>query len=180
MAISKLNSEQFAGTETGLKGIIFVYNGKDGAQTALHFFGKDYEPADKTQNEVFRAIKNVVNTFWSVKETETKLREDADGIRSKLRASTPSAIIIRTEKGEKVNVYDLTESVWARLGFVPTKKDMERSARDKKKAIHNATKAIFEAMNFRVTLPKETAEPKKIEAEKETKIEAKTAEKAAA
>ena len=155
MAISKLNAEQTSVQSANFNGILFVYNGKDGANTALHFLGKDFEATEKTQNAMFEVIKNVVNTFWSVKEKETDLREGADGIRSKLRASTPAEIIIRTAKGELVKKFDLTDSVWARLGLVPTKKDMERSARDKKKAIHNAAKAICEAMNFRVELPKE-------------------------
>ncbi|GAB6013312.1 hypothetical protein [Viscerimonas tarda] len=159
MSISKLNAEQFSANQTGLKGIIFVYNGKEDAQTALQFFGEDYEPADKSQNSVFKAIKAVVATFWSVKEAETKLRADADGIRSKLRASTPSAIIIRTSKGELVKTYHLEDSVWARLGFVPTKKDLDFTNREKSKAIHNATKAIFDAMNFRVLLAKEEETP---------------------
>lgn len=168
MAISKLNAEQTAAQNSNFNGILFVYNGKDGANTALHFFGKDYEATEKTQNAMFEVIKNVVNTFWSVKEKETDLREGADGIRSKLRASTPAAIIIRTAKGELVKKFDLTDSVWARLGFVPTKKDMERSARDKKKAIHNAAKAICDAMSFRVELPKEVTKEEKKEEKKET------------
>lgn len=180
MAISKLNAEQTAAIATNFRGILFVYNGKEGANTSLHFFGKDYEAADKTQNSLFGAIKNVVSTFWAVKEEETKLREGADGIRSKLRASTPSAIIIRTAKGELVKHYDLTESVWARLGFVPTKKDMERSLRDKKKAIHNASKAIFDAMNFRVELPKEETKDVKKDAEKPVAKQEQTLELAVA
>ncbi|MDR2810450.1 MAG: hypothetical protein LBB84_07845, partial [Tannerellaceae bacterium] len=51
--------------------------------------------------------------------------------------------------------YQLDESVWARIGLVPTKKDLERSVRDYKKAIHAATKASFEALGFRLELPKE-------------------------
>lgn len=180
MAISKLNAEQTANQNANSGGVLFVYNGKDGANTALHFFGKDFEATEKTQNAMFEVIKNVVNTFWSVKEKETMLRDGADGIRSKLRASTPAEIIIRTATGELVKKFDLSDSVWARLGFVPTKKDLENSARDKKRAIHNAAKAICEAMNFRVELPKEAVKEEKKEEKKETAQTSQKLEKAAA
>ena len=36
-------------------------------------------------------------THWAVKAEEIKLREANDGIRSKLRATTPCAVIFRTE-----------------------------------------------------------------------------------
>ena len=85
-------------------------------------------------------------TFWAVKAEEIKLREANDGIRSKLRATTPCAVIFRTEKGETVKRFDLEESVWAKIGLVPTKKDFERTARDYKKAIHAAAKASFDAL----------------------------------
>lgn len=169
MAISKLNAEQFSAIGTEFSGIMFVYASKENTETGLQFFGKDYTPADKTQDAVFEAVKNVIATFWAVKDKETALRESADGIRSKLRASTPSAIIIRTVDNGLVKKFDLSESVWARLGLVPTKKDLERSARDKKKAIHNAAKAIFEAMNFRVELQKEEKEESKKPAAKTEK-----------
>ena len=42
---------------------------------------------------------------------------------------------------------------------MPTKKDLERSARDRKKYIHNATKALMDALNFRVELPKDEEKP---------------------
>jgi hypothetical protein len=155
MATCKLNTAQFAELGNGFSGVILVYTGQDGKETAQHFFGADYEPADKSQDEVFRVWKNVVATFWAVKQEETKLRTDNDGIRSKLRASTPSAIIFHTAKKEKIKSYQLDESVWARIGLVPTKKDLERSARDYKKAIHAATRASFDALGFRVELPKE-------------------------
>ncbi|MFK2337453.1 hypothetical protein ACIXNI_23820, partial [Bacteroides fragilis] len=147
----------------GLKGVILVYKStdRDGneKETAQQFFGADYEPKDKTQDEIFRVWKNVVMTFWAVKAEEIKLREANDGIRSKLRATTPCAVIFRTEKGETVKRFDLEESVWAKIGLVPTKKDFERTARDYKKAIHAAAKASFDALGFRVALPREAEQP---------------------
>lgn len=162
MATCKLNAEQFANLVNGLKGVVLVYKStdRDGnvKESAQQFFGEDYEPKDKTQNEVFRVWKNVMITFWSVKAEETRLREANDGIRTKLRATTPTAIIFRTDKGELVKRFDLEESVWSRIGLMPTKKDFERTARDYKKAIHAAAKASFDALGFRVSLPKEEKE----------------------
>ena len=163
MATSRLNSEQFVNLVNGLKGVILVYKStdRDGneKETAQQFFGADYEPKDKTQDEIFRVWTNVVMTFWAVKAVEIKVREANDGIRSKLRAATPCAVIFRTEKGETVKRFELEESVWAKIGLVPTKKDFERTARDYKKAIHAAAKASFDALGFRVALPREAEQP---------------------
>lgn len=159
MAISKLSADQFANLASNASGVIFEYAGKEGKNSALQFFGKDYEPSAKTQDELFRVLKNVVSTFWGVKTAENSYRETNDGIRSKLRASTPFRIIIRTDKGETVKVYDLADSVWAKIGLMPTKVDLERSARDQKKYIHNAAKTLMDALNFRVELPKEEQKP---------------------
>lgn len=170
MATSKLNSEQTSVLINELKGVVLVYKSvdRDGneKETAQHFFGSDYEPKDKSQNEIFRVWKNVVMTFWAVKAEEIKLREANDGIRSKLRATTPCAIIFRTANGETVKRFDLEESVWAKIGLVPTKKDFERTARDYKKAIHTAAKASFDALGFRVALPREETKPTETKAEK--------------
>ena len=149
-------------------GVIFEYAGKDGKNTAMHFFGADYEATVKTQDEMFRVLRNVVTTFWEVKTKEALLRESNDGIRSKLRAGTPCRLIIRTSAGVPVKVFDLDASVWARIGLMPTKKDLERSARDRKKYIHNATKALMDALNFRVELPKDIALPEEMQTEQVT------------
>lgn len=163
MATCKLNAEQFAALKENFAGIVLVYEttNKEGVitRTAQQFFGAEYEAADKTEDEMFRVWKNVVATFWSVKQKETDLRADNDGIRSKLRASTPAEVIINTANGERVKRYELLESVWQKIGLVPTKKDLERTARDYKKAIHAATKASFEALGFRLELPKEVEQP---------------------
>ncbi len=165
MAISKLNAEQFANMAVNAAGVIFEYAGKDGKNTAMHFFGDDYEATARTQDEMFRVLRNVVTTFWEVKTKESLLRESNDGIRSKLRAGTPLRLIIRTSAGSTVKIFDLDASVWARIGLMPTKKDLERSARDRKKYIHHATKALMEALNFRVELPKDTAQPEEMQTE---------------
>ena len=122
MAISKLNAEQFANMAVNAAGVIFEYAGKDGKNTAMHFFGADYEATVKTQDEMFRVLRNVVTTFWEVKTKESLLRESNDGIRSKLRAGTPHRLIIRTSAGITVKIFDLDASVWARIGLMPTKR----------------------------------------------------------
>lgn len=151
MATSKLNKEQYANIGS-FAGIMLVYNStnKDGelVQTAQHFFGADFEPADMSDNEIFRVIKNMVATMWHTIAEEKKLRADADGIRSKFRATTPAEIIICEKSGNRIKEYDLTDSVWARIGLVPTKVDLEKSNRDFQKTIHAAAKAIRNAMNF--------------------------------
>lgn len=158
MAISKLNADQYANLASTAKGILLVYAGKEGKDTAMHFFGADYEPKEGVQDELFRVLKNLVAVHWDVKTAEAKLREANDGIRSKLRASTPARIIVRNDKGGTIKQYDLDQSVWARIGLMPTKKDLERSARDQKTYQHNATKAMMDALGFRLLpVSKETA-----------------------
>ena len=117
-------------------------------QTAQHFLGKDFEPADNSDDEIFRVIKNVVATMWHTIAEEKRLRQDADGIRSKFRATTPAEIIICDKNRNRIKHYDLTDSVWARIGLVPTRVDLEKSNRDFAKTIHAAAKAIRNAMNF--------------------------------
>jgi hypothetical protein len=164
MAISKLNAENFSALNSNFSGVVLEYAGKDGKNTAILFFGVDYEATGKTQDEMLRVVKNVMLAHWLTKAKETELRESNDGIRCKLRASTPLKIHIHTDKGETVKVYDLENSEWAKIGLMPTKVDLERSARDQKKTVHGAAVAMLEALKFRVELPKEEkAEPKKPE-----------------
>jgi hypothetical protein len=154
MSISKLNAEQFSAIGKNFKGVVLEYAGKEGKNTAILFFGADYEATGKTQDEVLRVVKNVMLAHWETKNKETVLRESNDGIRTKLRASTPLKIHIHTDKGETVKVYNLEDSVWARVGLMPTKKDLERSAREQKKYVHGAAVAMLEALKFRLELPK--------------------------
>ncbi|MFT0574011.1 hypothetical protein [Bacteroides thetaiotaomicron] len=106
-----------------------------------------------------------------MKKEELKLRESNDGIRSKFRASIPSEIIFRASNGDTKR-FPLETSVWSRIGLVPTKKDFERTDRDYKKAIHAAAKASFDALGFRVALPKD----EKAEDKKETPVTAPVAQ----
>lgn len=167
MATSKLNAEDFKNLENSAKGVLLVYTSQDGKKTAQQFLGAEYEPVDKSQNEIFRVWKNVLITFWAVKKEELKLRESNDGIRSKFRASIPTEIIFRASNGDTKR-FPLETSVWSRIGLVPTKKDFERTNRDYNKAIHNAAKASFDALGFRVALPKD----EKVEDKKEVPVTA--------
>lgn len=160
MATCKWNSEEYAVLENSSKGVILVYTDSKGKKSAQYFFGEGYVPANKTQDAVFKVWRNVVATFWNVKHVELGLRKDNDGIRTKLRASTPSEIIFRAENGD-VKRFQLEFSVWSKVGLIPTKKDLERlsKARDLKDAIHRAAKASFDALGFRVQLAKEETAP---------------------
>lgn len=164
MATCKWNSEEYAALENSSKGVILVYTDAKGKKSAQYFFGEGYVPANKTQDAVFKVWRNVVATFWNVKHVELGLRKDNDGIRTKLRASTPSEIIFRAENGD-VKRFQLEFSVWSKVGLIPTKKDLERlsKARDLKEAIHRAAKASFDALGFRVQLAKEETAPVSME-----------------
>ncbi|MCE8595717.1 molecular chaperone DnaJ [Bacteroides fragilis] len=160
MSTCKWSSEEFVNLENSSKGVILVYTDTKGKKSAQYFFGEGYVPANKTQDAVFKVWRNVVATFWNVKHVELGLRKDNDGIRTKLRASTPSEIIFRAENGD-VKRFQLEFSVWSKVGLIPTKKDLERlsKARDLKDAIHRAAKASFDALGFRVQLAKEETAP---------------------
>ena len=160
MATSKWNSEVVVNLESSSKGVILLYTDSNGKKTAQYFFGEGYVPANKTQDAVFKVWRTVVATFWDVKRKEQNLRKDNDGIRSKLRASTPTEIIFHAENND-IKRFPLEFSVWSKIGLVPTKKDLERlvKERDVKDAIHRAAKASFDALGFRVQLSKEDATP---------------------
>ena len=160
MATSKWNSGDVVNLVSSSKGVILLYTDSKGKKTAQYFFGEGYVPANKTQDAVFKVWRTVVATFWDVKRKEQKLRKDNDGIRSKLRASTPTEIIFHAENND-IKRFPLEFSVWSKIGLMPTKKDLERlvKERDVKDAIHRAAKASFDALGFRVQLSKEDATP---------------------
>lgn len=174
MSTSKLNSVQLENLASNHAGILFVYTSSNGTQTAQHFFGTDFEPKkievtdknDKRQeDELFKVWKNIISTLWAAKDAEMTFREDNDGIRSKFRASTPSKIVINSDKGVNIATFEMDSSVWAKIGLMPTKKDFERTARDYKTAIHRATKASFDALKFRTEdyLKQKEKEAKEVE-----------------
>lgn len=161
MATSKFNADQFAHMNQNSAGIIFVYAGKEGKDTAVHFFGPEFEATAKTQDEILRVVRNCLLEQWQSKAKEIALKEDNNGIATKYRASTPAAIIINSAKGERIRNYDTSASSFAKFGFVPTKKDVERLATtaDRKSAVHKAAIATLEALNFRTEFPRSEEKP---------------------
>jgi hypothetical protein len=152
--ITKLNTKQFeAANQSELKGVTLVYKStnKDGEthESAVNFAGEGYTPANNTQDEIFKSWKNVIQTFWSTKMLEAGLRTDNGGIATKLRNTTPAAIVVRTNNGKTARRWDVEASIWQRIGIVPTKRDMEEANRDYKKKMFKAAKASFDALQFR-------------------------------
>ena len=155
--ISKFSATQFENMNENAKlnlvGVTLVYRSTNSKgethENAVNFAGEEYEPKDRKQDEIFRVWKNVVSTFWNVKILEAGLRKDNGGIATKLRSTTPAAIIVRTADKKEVERWDVAASIWQRVGLVPTKKDMEECAREYKKKMHKACVASFNALNFR-------------------------------
>ena len=161
MAISKFNAEQFAHMNQNSAGIIFVYAGKEGKNTAVHFFGSEFEATAKTQDEILRVVRNCLLEQWQAKAKEFSLKEDNNGIATKFRASTPAEIIINSAKNERIRRYDTSASSFAKFGFVPTKKDVERlkTTSSQKTHILKAAVATLEALNFRTEFPRSEEAP---------------------
>ena len=119
---AKFNADQFANMNINSAGIIFVYAGKDGKDTAMHFFGKEYEMTAKTQDEFLRVMRNRKTTLWMVKEKETELREKNDGIRCKYRTTTPTKIYVNMANKERAKVFETKDCDFSKFGFSPRRK----------------------------------------------------------
>lgn len=152
-AITKLSAVQFENMVANTEGVTLVYRSVNRAgeihESAIVFSGEEYTPKNRQQDEIFRVWRNVVTTFWNAKIVEKSLKSGNGGITTKLRNTTPSAIIVRTSNHKQAERWDVEASIWARIGLVPTKKDMEECARDYKKKTFRAAKASFDALNFR-------------------------------
>ncbi|WP_418821617.1 hypothetical protein [Phocaeicola plebeius] len=155
--ISKFSATQYEAmnenVKSNLTGVTLVYRSTNSKgethESAVNFSGDEYSPANRKQDEIFRVWKNVVQTFWNVKILEASLKKDNGGIATKLRSSTPAAIVVRTADKKQAEKWDIESSIWQRIGLVPTKRDMEECAREYKKKMHKAAKASFDALNFR-------------------------------
>lgn len=137
-----------------LLGVTLIYRrtNKDGVteERAINFAGGNFTPVSRKQDEIFRVWKNVVLTFWNAKIMEAGLKVDNGNVATKLRATTPAAIIVRTADG-KAESWDIEGSIWSRIGLTPTKKDIEEcKGKEGKKKMHRAAVASFNALNFRV------------------------------
>ena len=153
MSISNWSASQFENMNSNnLRGVTLVYariNAQgERHESAVNFQGENYTPKNCQQDEVFRVWKNVVQTFWKAKITESDFRKSNDGIRIKLRSTTPTEIIVRTENGETKR-WNIEASIWKKIGLMPSQKDMEECVREFKKKMHRAAKASFDALNFR-------------------------------
>ena len=152
---NKFNANQLANlNRANLLGVTLIYRrvNKEGVteESAINFSGEGFTPENRKQNEIFKVWKNVILTFWNAKIIESGLKKDNGNISTKLRTSTPSAIIVRTANG-KAEEWDIEGSVWARIGLTPTKKDIEAcKGKEGKKKMHRAAVASFDALNFRV------------------------------
>ena len=151
--ITKLAAAQFENLVNNAEGVTLVYRSVNRSgeirESAIVFSGEEYIPQNRKQDEIFRVWRNVVTTFWNVKMVEAKVKVDNAAIATKLRSSTPAAIIVRTADKKQAERWDVEASIWARIGLVPTKKDMEECARDYKRKMFRAAKASFDALNFR-------------------------------
>lgn len=152
---NKFNATQFAEVNrANLLGVTLIYRrtNKDGVteESAINFAGDGFVPESRKQDDVFKAWKNVVLTFWNAKIIEAGLKEDNGNISTKLRATTPAAIIVRATNG-KAEMWDIEGSIWSRIGLMPTKRDIEAcKGKDGKKKMHRAAVASFNALNFRI------------------------------
>lgn len=145
--ITRYNSVQFSEVSNNqLAGVALVYRSvrKDG-----------------TADEVFRVWKNAIKIHWDAKRSEAGLKVDNGGIAVKLRASTPAEIIVRKTDGKTVLRWDAESSIFARVGIMPTAKDLQELTRDYKKKMHKAAKASFDALKMKFEF--EAAAPSTVE-----------------
>lgn len=152
--ITNYNNEQFSQVSNKqLAGVSLIYHStrRDGTEstTCTHFGGDEFLPQNATQKEVFRVWKNVIKLHWDAKRVETGLRVDNGGIKTKLRATNPAEIVVRLADGRVVFRWTREESIFARIGLMPTPKDLQELVRDYKKKMHKAAKASFDALKHK-------------------------------
>jgi hypothetical protein len=152
--ITRYNSVQFSEVSNQqLAGVTLVYRStdKDGNDkySAVHLGGAEFVPENGTEAELFRVWKNAIKLHWDAKRQESGLKIDNGGIAVKLRASTPYEIVVRDEDGFVKLCWESEDSVFARIGIMPTARDLVQLERDYKKKLHKAAKASFEAMKLK-------------------------------
>ncbi len=163
--IMRLSATQFENmNQSGLHGVTLVYRSvnKYGEihESAVFLSGEDFTPTSGAQEEIFRVWKNVVRCHWDVKLVEMGLKEDNGGIATKLRSGCPAAVVFVKKDGTTAKRIDLSQSVWSRIGLLPTKKDAEKTNRDYKKTMHRAAVASFKALTYEWVFVAEEAEEK--------------------
>lgn len=162
MSITRYNSVQFSEVSNSqLAGVALVYRStrKDGTitETCIHLGGADFVPENGTADEIFRVWKNAIKLHWDAKRSESGLKVDNGGIATKLRASTPAEIVVRKQDGKTAFKWIAEDSIFARVGLMPTAKDLQELARDYKKKMHKAAKASYDALKTKFEF--EAAEP---------------------
>lgn len=160
--ITRYNSVQFSEVSNNqLAGVALVYRSvrKDGTvtETCIHLGGAEFVPANGTADEVFRVWKNALKLHWDAKKSEAGLKVDNGGIAVKLRTSTPAEIVVRKADGKTVFRWDAESSIFARVGIMPTAKDLTELNRDYKKKMHKAAQASFAALKTKFEF--DAAEP---------------------
>lgn len=155
MIISKYSSVQYSEVSNSqLAGVTLAYRSerKNGiVESAIHLGGADFVPENGTEREVFRVWKNTLKLHWDAKRVEKGLKVDNGGIATKLRATTPTYIVVRLNNGETIFRWDSSESIFARVGIMPTQKDLDELEREYKKKLHKAAMASMNALkaNFK-------------------------------
>lgn len=164
--ITKYNSVQFSEVSNQqLAGVALVYTSvnREGEErsSCVHLGGEEFVPANCTEDEIFRVWKNVIKLHWDAKRLEAGMKVDNGGIAIKLRGTTPSQIVVRSESGRAKFVWYKDDSVFDRIGIMPTTKDLQELARDYKKKMHKAAAASFKALKTRFEF--EEAAPEVVE-----------------
>ena len=136
-----------------LAGVALIYRSthKDGTTTTtcIHFGGEEFLPQNGSAKEAFRVWKNTIKLHWDAKRLESGLKKDNGGIATKLRTTTPAEIVIRKANGDTMFRWSVESSIFARVGIMPTAKDLEELNRDYKKKMHQAASASFNALKTR-------------------------------
>ena len=151
--IYRFNNAEFSAMSDNLLGVTLIYRSirKDGtlSESCINLTGDDFVPMDNSEEESFRVWKNTIKLHWDAKRTESPLRQDNGGISIKLRSSTPAEIRVCNSKCELVYFWKQSDSIFSRIGIMPTKKDLEELIRDYKKKMHKAAKASFDAIRLK-------------------------------
>nr|DAK54583.1 MAG TPA: hypothetical protein [Caudoviricetes sp.] len=160
--ITRYNSVQFSEVSNNqLAGVSLVYRSvrKDGTvtETCIHLGGDEFVPANGTETAIFKVWRNALKIHWDAKKSEAGLKVDNGGIAVKLRTSTPAEIVVRKADGKTVFRWDAESSIFARVGIMPTAKDLLELNRDYKKKMNKAAEASFKALKTKFEF--DAAEP---------------------
>lgn len=167
--ILNVNSANFSAVSNSFNGIMLKYssvkrieskNALTGAvevrtevkNSALVFSGSEFELEDLKAETIFNAWKRIVAIFWETYAKQRELQKDNGGIRSKLKTATPSAIVFTNKNRTASKTINVESSVWAKIGLIPTTRDLidheTDTPKDWKKNIHKITKASWDALKF--------------------------------